>query len=108
MSCRKVNIFCRKPHNVRVEKEVFLKKIRERRRLEDIAVMRRRGGVISRDDPGQARSKMNFNKQSSERVSYDQSCSRGYRMINPVLEEDMDRKISMAADITRLHAHVRQ
>jgi hypothetical protein len=27
-------------------------------------------------------------------------------LINPVLEEDMDRKISRAADITRLYTHV--
>ena len=31
---------------------------------------------------------------------------RKIELINPVLEEDMDRKISRAADITRLYTHV--
>ena len=32
---------------------------------------------------------------------------RKIQLINPVLEEDMDIKIARAADITRLHEHVR-
>ena len=76
---------------------VFRDRHDRKQRREDVAALQ----VQRRNRP--RRSKPSKIKDELQRAI----CGhRKIELINPVLEEDMDRKISRAADITRLYTHV--